>query len=269
MATLRRYPRGGAETIRGNIDYVNDDIVLIPTRSTFAFNAAHEFISDLTGTDIFDAARTSLTSNAISDAGAFTADAVTYTAPSSGNAITGFLIAVDSGLDSTSVLICWYNHEATMHPNNGASQEIAWAGSILALPTQSGDTRSYGRWLAECCRGNLDLSAADIRVQFVESAYTYSQAHDALDDLTDTVGTAQALDNEAVSDTGVLSSDAEVFSAFSGNAVAAAITYFHTGTPGTSWLIGRHANAEVAFTPNGEDLTITASSGWLLQTTGA
>lgn len=270
MATLRRYSRGGAETIRGNIDYTADDIVLIPTRSTFTFNDAHEFISDLTGTDIFDAARTSLTSMAVADDAGWTADPVTYTAPSSGNAITGFLLAVDSGLDSTSVLICWYNHEATMHPNNGASQEIAWAGDILGMPAQSADTKVYSRWMAECMRGNLNVASADIRLQLIESGYTFSAAEEDLADLTATdVGTAGALDNEAVSDAGVLSSDAEVFSSFSGNAVAAGILYLHTGVDATAWLIALHGNSEIAFTPNGENATVTAASGWLLQTTGA
>lgn len=108
---------------------------------------------------------------------------------------------------------------------------------------------------------NIDLENEDIRVILVDAAdYTFSQAHDFLDDVPGAarVAVSGALASKTVTD-GVFDAADVTFSAVTGDPCEALIIYRHTGVEGTSRLI---AYLDTGFTglpvtPSGGDITVT------------
>jgi hypothetical protein len=105
-----------------------------------------------------------------------------------------------------------------------------------------------------------DMSSAgtDVRAILVDLAdYTYSAAHDALDDVPAgaRVDVTAALVNKTVSATGVFDADDIAFVAAAG----AIILYVDTGTESTSLLFAflDTGVTGLPITPNGGDITIT------------
>lgn len=106
---------------------------------------------------------------------------------------------------------------------------------------------------------NVDLNDGTVKVALVDTGtYTYSAAHDFLDDLSGVVGTAQTIDNTTVAD-GVFDGDNVTFTAVTGNSVEALVIYIDTGTAGTSRLVAYIDTSVTGLpvTPNGGDITIT------------
>jgi hypothetical protein len=110
----------------------------------------------------------------------------------------------------------------------------------------------------------FDLSSAgvDVRVLLVDLAdYTYSAAHDMLDDVPSgaRVAASTALASKTVSTAGVFDAADKTFTAVTGDQSEALIIYQHTGTESTSQLIAflDTGITGIPVTPNGGDIAIT------------
>lgn len=125
-------------------------------------------------------------------------------------------------------------------------------------------------------KGDVDFLVDSIRVALVSTSsdptdnYTYSAAHDFLDDIPAgaIVAAGVAIGTPAVDTTGGFSGDDVVFSAVAspgdGQTGQALVIYKHTGTGSTSQLIGYIDTATgLPVTPNGDDITITWSANVL------
>ncbi|WP_329114473.1 hypothetical protein [Streptomyces sp. NBC_01353] len=103
--------------------------------------------------------------------------------------------------------------------------------------------------------GDIDLAADDIRAVIVDTAdYTYSAAHDFLDDVAAgaRVAASSALGSKTITG-GVFDAADVTFSAVTGDSVEAIVLYKHTGSDATASLIAYIDGVSV--TPNGGDLT--------------
>lgn len=106
---------------------------------------------------------------------------------------------------------------------------------------------------------NVDLNDGTVKVALVDTGtYTYSAAHDFLDDLSGVVGTAQTIANTTVTG-GVFDGDNVTFSAVTGDSVEALVIYIDTGTPATSRLVAYIDTGQTGLpvTPNGGDITVS------------
>ena len=116
--------------------------------------------------------------------------------------------------------------------------------------------------------GEFDLLNDTIKCVLVKSAYTYSAAHDFLNDLsTNAVGTAQTLTTPDTTD-GVFSADNATFTAVAATTACDRVAiYKHVTNSGDSPLIAiLDLAAEV--TPDGGDITLTWDAGGIFAFTG-
>lgn len=105
--------------------------------------------------------------------------------------------------------------------------------------------------------GDIDLATDDIRAVIVDTAdYTYSAAHDFLDDVPAgaRVAVSSALASKTIT-SGVFDAADVTFSAVTGDSVEAIVLYKHTGVDATSSLIA-YVDGFSAVTPNGGDITV-------------
>ena len=111
--------------------------------------------------------------------------------------------------------------------------------------------------------GSIDWDTNDIRLILIDTAdYTYSAAHDNLDDVAAAarVAVSGALGTKTVT-SGVASHAAVTLSAVAGDPCEAIIYYKHTGTESTSRLICYiDSGTGLPVTPNGGDITVTPAS---------
>ena len=114
---------------------------------------------------------------------------------------------------------------------------------------------------------NIDVNDGTVKVALVDTGtYTYSAAHDFLDDLSGVVGTAQAIANTTVTN-GLFDGDDVTFTAVSGATAEALVIYIDTGVAGTSRLVA-YINTGVTglpVTPNGGDITVTWNASGIFQ----
>ena len=113
--------------------------------------------------------------------------------------------------------------------------------------------------------GDIDWVNDDIRVLLIDADdYTYSDAHDFLDDIPGAARVASgaaSVANKSASG-GTVDGDDYTFSTVSGDPSEALIIYKHTGTESTSQLIAYIDNATgLPVTPNGGDITVQWDSG--------
>lgn len=110
----------------------------------------------------------------------------------------------------------------------------------------------------------INLSTADVRAILVDTAdYTYSAAHDMLDDVAAAARVATvALSGESWSSAVFDATDA-TFSSVTGDQSEAVILYIHTGTESTSRLIAYidSASSGLPVTPNGGNITVAWDNG--------
>lgn len=114
---------------------------------------------------------------------------------------------------------------------------------------------------------NIDLNDGTVKVALVDTGtYTYSTAHDFLNDLSGVVGTAQTIANTTVAN-GLFDGDNVTFAAVSGATVEALVIYIDTGVAGTSRLVAYIDTGVTGLpvTPNGGDITITWSGSGIFQ----
>ena len=105
---------------------------------------------------------------------------------------------------------------------------------------------------------DVDLNDGTVKVALVDTdTYTYSAAHDFLDDLSGVVGTAQTIGNTTVTG-GVFDGDNVTFSAVTGATVEALVIYIDTGNAATSRLVAYIDTGQTGLpvTPNGGDIQI-------------
>jgi hypothetical protein len=105
---------------------------------------------------------------------------------------------------------------------------------------------------------DVDLNDGTVKVALVDTdTYTYSAAHDFLDDLSGVVGTAQTIGNTTVTG-GVFDGDNVTFTAVSGAEVEALVIYIDTGNAATSRLVAYIDTGQTGLpvTPNGGDIQI-------------
>jgi len=134
--------------------------------------------------------------------------------------------------------------------------------------------RMYPKGKSAIQRADVDLESDDIRVILVDLAdYTYSTAHDFLDDVPAgaRVATSGALGSKTVGSVaeGVFDAADVVFSSVSGDQAEAIIIYKHTGTESTSQLIAFLDTGVTGLPvlPNGENINLAWSASGIFQFT--
>jgi hypothetical protein len=111
---------------------------------------------------------------------------------------------------------------------------------------------------------NISLSSGTVKVILIDTAdYTYSSAHDMLDDVPSAarVATSGALANKTVTN-GTFDSDDPSFTGVTGDQSEALIYYIDTGTESTSRLVAYvdSASSGLPMTPNGGNINVTQNA---------
>lgn len=123
------YSQGAAHIIGKStrVDLIGDNIKILFYSSSF--NNAHEFVSDLTGGSII--ARSGNLASKTSASGVFDAADITVTAVS-GSAFAAVILYKDSGVDSSSPLVAWFD-VASFTPNGGDVSVIFNSSGIFSI----------------------------------------------------------------------------------------------------------------------------------------
>lgn len=112
--------------------------------------------------------------------------------------------------------------------------------------------------------GDIDWTNDDIRVILLSSGYTFSSAHDFLNDVAGgavRVATSAAITGKS-SAAGVADAANTLFTAVSGSQITQFLIYQHTGVESTSRLIAYFDSAtNLPITPNGGDITVQWDDG--------
>ena len=236
--------------------------------ATYTFNTAHNFFDDVTaGTRVGTAG--TITSPT------FTGGLFSGTGPTiaglTGDVVTQAVVYIDTGSEATSWLVMHLD-DASVFPltPTGADQPIIWTPQPLTRTT-FGDGYFWYPSAAEAFLTrptNSDIEAGTVKVVLIDEAdYTYSSAHDFLDDVAAgaRVGTPQTVGNKTFTGGVFSSSDPSVtFPALTGDPCEALLFYIDTGTASTSRLLLYCRNAQgLPVTPNGLDQPVFRnSSGW-------
>lgn len=118
----------------------------------------------------------------------------------------------------------------------------------------------YPKALDAFLAGSVDFVTDTIKVQLLDSTYTYSAAHDFLDDITGTVGTATALSGKSTVNGEAFASDTTIPAVPSGSTVTALVVYQDTGTAGTSQLLAfidtKADTTAISVVTNDEDIIV-------------
>lgn len=122
----------------------------------------------------------------------------------------------------------------------------------------------YPKFKEALLSGSVNLTSDTIKAVFLDAAdYTYSSAHDNLDDVASgaRVGTAQTLGSKSVTN-GVFDAGDLTFTSVTGDASEYILIYKDTGTESTSTLIALFDTATgLTVTPNGGNITVTWDNG--------
>lgn len=113
-----------------------------------------------------------------------------------------------------------------------------------------------------------DLTSVNVKMVLVDLAdYTYSSAHDFLDDVPSgaRVGTSGNLSSKTTTG-GVFDAADPTITAVSGDPIEAVVVYHDTGTASTSRLLAfidtkSDGTTPISFTPNGSDVTVNIPAG--------
>lgn len=114
----------------GDIDLLNDTIKVVLTK-TYSYSSAHDYLDDVTaGYRVATATLASKTTTG----GAFDSADPTFSAVASGSTVTGIWVYKDTGTDSTSPLIAWYDTNAS----SAAISIVTSGGNITLTVSASG-----------------------------------------------------------------------------------------------------------------------------------
>lgn len=117
---------------------------------------------------------------------------------------------------------------------------------------------------------DIALDTGDVRVILVDTAdYTYSAAHDFLDDvpaLARVATSAAGLGSKTITN-GLFDAADVTFSSVTGDVAEALIIYIHTGTESTSRLVAYFDTGvtNLPVTPNGGDITVSWNASGIFQ----
>lgn len=113
--------------------------------------------------------------------------------------------------------------------------------------------------------GGTDMSAGTVKALLIDTdTYTYSAAHEFLDDLSGVVATSSALGSKTFTN-GTFDSADVTWSSVTGATAEAVALILDTGTPSTSRVILFLDTGQTGLpvTPNGGDISYTVdASGW-------
>lgn len=118
----------------------------------------------------------------------------------------------------------------------------------------------YPEFKENLLKGNIDFDTATVKIVLVDLAdYTYSAAHDALNDVAAGARVATATLTSITTTDGVFDAADATFTAVTGDVSEALILYVDSGVESTSWLIAFFDTGVTGLpvTPNGGDITIT------------
>ena len=110
--------------------------------------------------------------------------------------------------------------------------------------------------------GDVDFLTDTIKIVLVDATYTYSTAHDFLDDIDagDRVATSAALSSKTTTD-GAFDAADVTFTSLTGNTVTSWVLFKDTGSAATSQLIAYFdtvsGGGALSFTPNGGNFTLS------------
>lgn len=118
----------------------------------------------------------------------------------------------------------------------------------------------YPKALDALAVGTIDYVGDTIKVQLLDATYTYSTAHEFIDDITGTIGTAETLTGTTVTDGEFFADDAVLAAVATGHTVKSFVVYVDTGTPGTSHVLAyidtRADTVPISLATNGGDITV-------------
>lgn len=127
------YPKGKTKILTAKIDFESAAIKAALVKNTYAYDAAHEFLSDL-GANVIDAQE--LTSKSVVD-GALDAADVNFAALAAGNTARAVVLYKDTGVAGTSALIGYIDDLPGLPvQTSGGDIKIAWsngADKVLAI----------------------------------------------------------------------------------------------------------------------------------------
>lgn len=128
------YPKGKKKILDADIDLLVDTIKVALFKSTYTYDAAHEFLSDVSAHIISTAQ--ALAGRTTTD-GVFDANDITYPAVTAGYSATQLVLYKDTGVAGTSALVAHFD-VITNFPvtTNGADVIITWdngANKIFAI----------------------------------------------------------------------------------------------------------------------------------------
>lgn len=128
------YPKGRQAFARGQIDWDADDIRVVLLDATYAYDPAHDFLSDIGGGSIV-ATSAALTGKDSTDGIIDAADVVIPTV--SGDTITQVAVYKNTGTAGTSPLILYFDQTAasvliTLAPD-GTGVRVRWSNGPLKM----------------------------------------------------------------------------------------------------------------------------------------
>ena len=127
----------------------------------------------------------------------------------------------------------------------------------------------YPKWREAIMQASANSSlTGTVKIALVDTGvYTYSAAHDFLDDLsTSRVGTDQTLASKTFTDAVFDAADV-TFTAVTGATVEALVIYIDTGTAGTSRLVAYIDTGvtNLPITPNGGNISVTFNASGIFR----
>lgn len=238
--------------------------------SAYTYNSAHNFRDDVTPAAAEVGAAGTITSTSFTD-GLFAGTGPTISALPTGPA-TQAIVYIDTGAAATDWLVMHLN-SASVFPltGSGLDQPIVWTTQPL---TKTSNADGYW-WYPKAAEAfftrpsNSDIEAGTVKAVLIDTAdYTYSSAHDFLDDVAagSIVGTAQTIGNKSFTDGIFSSSDPSItFPSLTGDQSEALLFYLDSGSTATSMLLGLCTNAQgLPVTPNGLNQPVYQNaSGWM------
>lgn len=122
------YPIGKKAILDGDVDFLVDTIKIVLCDNSITYNAAHDFLNDITVGD--RVATSAALSSKTTTGGAFDAADVTFTSLT-GSTVTSWILFKDTGTESTSQLIAFFD-------------TVSGGGALSFTPNGGNFTLSFG-----------------------------------------------------------------------------------------------------------------------------
>lgn len=251
------YPKGMEKLLSGAINVPANTLKAVLLPSTYAYSTAHEFVSQLGA--IVGTAQ-ALASKSITD-GVFDAADVDFGALAPGSVIGSMAIFKDTGNDTTSPVLLFYDTVTGLPMNtNGGAVTIPWDNGPKRIARLG--TPFFPKGAEKVWSGSINFLTDDIKVALVPSSYVYDPAHEFLDDVGAVIGAPQALANKSVAG-GVFDADDSNFGALAaGSTIGMGVIYKDTGVAGTSPLLMRTTDVlGLPMNTNGSGVVVQWSNG--------